>query len=113
VKPPVIVKLDTNHLAACAGCYELPPGVVSRVGLKLTVWREGEQLLAQAQGDGRICLLGAFPIFPESETNFLEQLTGDQFRFTKNDQGQVTAVSHHSLGDTLTWFPDWEAKKPK
>jgi hypothetical protein len=111
VTPPVIVKLDTNHLDACAGRYEVAPGAVSRVGLKLTVWREGEQLLAQAQGDGRICSPGVFPIFSESETNFLETLTGDQFRFIKNDQGQVTAVTHHCTGDTLMWYPDWEAKK--
>ena len=113
VKPPVIVKLDTNRLDACVGRYEVAPGTVSHVGIKLTVWREGEQLLAQAQGDGRICPLGAFPMFSESETNFLEKLTGDQFRFIKNDQGQVTAVTHHSPGDTLMWFPDWEAKKLK
>ena len=113
VKPPVIVKLDTNRLDACVGLYEVASGAVSHVGIKLTVWREGEQLLAQAQGDGRICPLGAFPMFPESETNFLEKLTGDQFRFIKNDQGQVTAVTHQSTGDTPRWFPDWEAKKLK
>jgi hypothetical protein len=98
-------------LDACAGRYEVTPGAVSRAGFKLTVWREGEQLLAQAQGDGRLCEPGAFPMYPESETNFLEKLTGDQFRFIKNDEGRVTAVTHHSLGDTLMWFPDWEAKK--
>jgi hypothetical protein len=112
-KPPVFVKLDTNHLDACAGCYEVAPGAVSRTGLKLTVWRGGAELLAQAQDDGRICPLGAFLLFPESETNFLEKFTGDQFRFIKSDQGQVTAVAHHSTGDTPTWFPDWEAKKLK
>ncbi len=67
VKPPVIVKLDTNHLDACAGCYAVPPGAVSHVGLQLTIWREGGQLLAKAQGDGRLCPPGAFPMFPESE----------------------------------------------
>jgi len=113
VTPPVIVTLDTNHLDACAGRYEVTPGAVSRAGFKLTVWREGEQLLAQAQGDGRLCEPGAFPMYPESETNFLEKLTGDQFRFIKNDEGRVTAVTHHSLGDTLMWFPDWEATKLK
>jgi hypothetical protein len=113
VKPPVFVKLDTNHLDACVGGYEVAPGAASRTGLKLTVWRGGDELLAQAQGDGRICPLGAFPLFPESETNFLEKFTGDQFRFIKNDQGQVTAVAQHSTGDAPSWFPDWEAKKLK
>jgi serine-type D-Ala-D-Ala carboxypeptidase/endopeptidase len=109
VNPPVIVKLDTNHLDACVGRYELAPDSVSRVGIKLTVWRVGQQLLAQVQGDGY--LAGAFPLFPESETNFLEKLTGDQFRFIKNERGQVTTVIHHSTGETLVWFPGWKAKK--
>lgn len=112
VKPPVIVKLDTNRLDACVGRYEVATNAVFPNGLKLTVWREGEQLLARAQhpGGDRV-LLGTFPLFPESETNFLEKLTGAQFRFTKNAQGQVTALTHHSTGATLAWFPDWEAKK--
>jgi hypothetical protein len=113
VKPPVIVMLDTNHLDACVGRYELAPGAVSSVGIKLTVWREGAQLLARAQGDGHICMLGEFPLFPESETNFLDKFTGDRFGFIRNNQGQVTAVTHHSTGDTLWWFPDWEAGKAK
>ena len=36
---------------------------------------------------------------------------GAQLRFTKNDQGQVTTLTHHYTGATLAWFPDWEAKK--
>ncbi len=112
VKPPVIVNLGTNVLDACVGRYEVAPGAAFPKGLKVTVWREGAQLLGRAQhpGGDRV-LLGAFPIFPESETNFFEKLTGAQFRFTKNDQGQVTALTHHYTGATLAWFPDWEAKK--
>ena len=112
VKPPVIVNLDTNVLDACVGRYEIAPGAAFPKGLKVTVWREGAQLLGRAQhpGGDRV-LLGAFPLFPESETNFFEKLTGAQFRFTRNDQGQVTALTHHYTGATLAWFPDWEAKK--
>ena len=109
VKPPVFVKLSTNQLDACVGHYELTPGSVSHEGLKLTVWREGEQLLAQSQGDGHICLLGDFPLYPESETNFLQKITGDQFGFIRNAQGKVISVTHHSTGVTRWWFPDWEA----
>ena len=112
VKPPVIVNLDTNVLDACVGRYEIAPGTAFPKGLKVTVWREGAQLLGRAQHPGcdRV-LLGAFPLFPESQTNFFEKLTGAQFRFTRNDQGQVTALAHHYTGATLAWFPDWEAKK--
>ena len=113
VKPPVIVKLDPNRLDACVGRYEVAPGTVFPAGMKLTIWREGEQLLVQARGAGQNFLLGAFPLFPESETNFFEKLTGGQFQFVKNDQGQVTILTHHSTGATLMWFPDWEAKKLK
>jgi hypothetical protein len=77
LKPPVIVKLDTDRLDACAGRYEVASGAM----------------------------------FPESETNFFEKLAGGQFRFIRNNQGQVTAVTHHCTGATLAWFPDWEAKK--
>jgi serine-type D-Ala-D-Ala carboxypeptidase/endopeptidase len=112
VKPPVIVNLDTNVLDACVGHYEISPGAAFPKGLKVTVWREGTQLVGRAEhpGGDRV-LLGAFPLFPESETNFFEKLTGAQFRFTRNAQGQVTALSHHYTGATLAWFPDWEAKK--
>ena len=114
VKPPVIVQLDTNVLDACVGYYEIAPGGAFPKGLKMTIWREGAQLLGRAQhpGGDRV-LLGAFPLFPESETNFFEKLTGDQFQFTRNEQGQVTALAHHYTGATRAWFPDWEAKKLK
>jgi hypothetical protein len=112
VKPPVIVNLDTNRLDACVGRYEVAPGAAFPKGLKVMVWREGAQLFGRAEhaGGDRV-LLGAFPLFAESETNFFEKLTGAQFRFTRNEHGQVTALAHHYTGATLAWFPDWEAKK--
>jgi serine-type D-Ala-D-Ala carboxypeptidase/endopeptidase len=114
VNPPVIVSLDTKALETCVGRYEVAAGDAFPNGLKVTVWREGAQLFGRAQhpGGDRV-LLGAFLLFPESETNFFEKLTGAQFRFTKNEQGQVTALAHHYTGATLAWFPDWEAKKLK
>jgi CubicO group peptidase (beta-lactamase class C family) len=112
IKTPVVVNLDTNVLDACVGRYEAPTNATFPNGLKVTVWREGPQLLARAQhpGGDRV-LLGTFTIWPESETNFFDKLTGAQFRFTRNEQRQVTALSHHCTGATLAWFPDWEAKK--
>ena len=112
IKPPVIVKLATNVLDACVGRYEVAPGAAFPKGLKLTVWREGAQLLGRAErAGGERGLLGACPLFPESETNFFEKLTGARFRFTRNEQGQVTALAHLYTGATLAWSPDWEAKK--
>lgn len=112
IKPPVIASLGTNLLDACVGHYEVAPGPAFPKGLKVTIWREGARLLGRAQhaGGDRV-LLGAFPLFPESETNYFEKLTGAQFRFTKSGHGQVTALAHHNTGATLAWFPDWEAKK--
>jgi serine-type D-Ala-D-Ala carboxypeptidase/endopeptidase len=105
VKPPVVVNLATNVLEACAGRYEIAPGAAFPKGLKVTVWREGAQLF------GRAPHVGAFPLFPESETNFFEKINGAQIRFVRNDQGQVTALACHCTGATFAWFPDWEAKK--
>jgi hypothetical protein len=114
VKPPVIVSVDTNRLDACVGRYAVAPGAVFPQGLRLAVWRQGAQLFGRAEhpADDRV-LLGAFPLFPESETNFLEKITGAEFRFTKNEQGQVIALAQRSTRATTAWFPDWEATKLK
>ena len=74
--------------------------------MKLTIWREGDQLVGQAWGKN--VLQGAFDIYPESETNFFLKIDGAQLTFIKNDKGEVTAVIHHYPG-----FPDIEGKKLK
>ena len=114
VKPPAIVSLETNVLDACVGRYEVATNGAFPNGLKMSIWREGVRLFGRAQhpGGDRV-LLGAFPLFPESATNFFEKATGAQYRFTRNGQGEVTALTHHYTGATLAWFPDWEAKKVK
>lgn len=58
-------------------------------------------------------LTGAFPLFPQSETNFIEKITGAKFRFIKNEQGQVIGLAPHCSSATMVWFPDWEATKVK
>jgi hypothetical protein len=50
-------------------------------------------------------------MIPQTETNFIEQITGAQFRFIQSANGQITAVVHHPTGGGFAWFPDWEAKK--
>jgi hypothetical protein len=98
--------LDTKLYDACVGQYEFAPDAVFRSGMKLTIRRQGDQLIAQAQGRG--VFRDAFHIYPESETNFLATFNGAQFTFIKNDEGEVTGVIHH-----LEWLPDSEGKKLK
>ena len=71
---PVIVKLDTQLLDACVGRYEQAPGGAFPAGVKVTVWREGDQLFWR--GTGRNAFKGTIEIFPESETNFFNKLGG-------------------------------------
>jgi endo-1,4-beta-xylanase len=103
-KGPAVIKLDTKLLDACVGHYEFAPNAVSPTGVKLTIWREENQLVGQAWGEN--VLKDAFDIYPESETNFFLKVDGAQLTFIKNDKGEVTAVIHHQAG-----YSDNEGKK--
>jgi len=102
----VAVKLDTRLLDACAGRYEFPARPPFPTGGKVSLWREGDQLVCQVWGENAI--RGAFNIYPESETNFFIKLNGAQLTFLKNDQGQVTGLVHHS---SRPGVPEAEGKK--
>jgi hypothetical protein len=91
---------------ACVGQYEFPPDEFSPSGLKLTIWRDGNQLLGKVKGDNVV--KGAFDIFPESETVLFLKITGSIFTFLKNNQGHVTGVTHD-----LDGYPTIEGKKLK
>ena len=106
VKPRVAIELDTKLLDTYVGHYKYAPDAGFPTGNKLTIWREGDQLVGQAWGKDAIP--GAFDIYPESETNFFLKFNGAQLTFIKNDKGEVTAVIHHMAG-----FPDNEGKKLK
>lgn len=105
-KPHVAIKLDTKHLDTIVGRYEVAPNAELPTGVKLTIWRHGDQLVGQAWGEN--VLQGAFNMYPESETNFFDKITGAQLIFIKNDKGEVTAVVHHEVG-----LPDIKGKKLK
>jgi CubicO group peptidase (beta-lactamase class C family) len=110
-EPPklcVDVKLDTKLLDAVVGQYEFAPNKAFPTGMKLTIWREGDQLLGQYTG--KDTLQGAFDIYPESENNFFIKLNGAQLTFIKNDEGKVTAAAYHFYAAK---FPDCEGKKFK
>jgi hypothetical protein len=105
-KPRVAIKLDTKLLDIVVGHYEFAPDTAHPTGIKLTIWREGEQLVGQSWG--KDVLQGAFDIYPESETNFFIKTDGVQLTFIKNDKGEVTAIIDHGAG-----FPDLKGKKLK
>ncbi len=103
-KPRAVIKLDAKLYDACIGQYEFAPDVAFPTGIKLTIWRQGDQLVGQAMGKNGGG--GEFEIYPESETNFFLKINGAQLTFIKNDKGEVTAVIHHIVG-----LPDSEGKK--
>lgn len=99
------IQLDTKLLDACVGQYEIPPQPVwPTAGLKITIAREGNQLVLHALGKDITPL--PIEIYPESETNFFLKINDEQLTFIKNDQGEVTALIHHMKG-----LPDCEGKK--
>jgi D-alanyl-D-alanine-carboxypeptidase/D-alanyl-D-alanine-endopeptidase len=103
-KPHVAIKLDTKLLDACVGHYEVAPDAAYPSGIKLTIWRQGDQLVGQAWGKN--IRLGAFDIYPESGTHFFIKFGNAQLTFIRNDKGEVSAVIHHEAG-----LPDFEGKK--
>ena len=105
-KPRFALRLDTKSLDACAGHYEFAPSAAFPAGAKMTIWREGDQLVGQAWGQNTI--QGAFDIYSESETNFFTKLNGSQLTFIRGDGGLVATVIHHSYEAR---FPDCEGKK--
>ena len=107
-QPHVAIKLDAKLLDAVVGRYEFAPNTAFPTGAKLTIWREGDQLLGEFRGENT--LQGAFDIYPESETTFFIELNGVQLTFIKNDKGEAMAVIHHSY---RAGVPDCEGEKLK
>lgn len=89
VKPrPVLteVKLPAQKLDSVAGQYELRPGFV------LKVWREGEQLMTQATGQGKL------PIQASAEDQFYSTLVDARITFQRGPDGKVTQLTLHQGG---------------
>lgn len=95
-KPSVAIRLDSKHLDVLAGNYEFPPNGTYPKGLKLTIWREGDQLIGQFSGEN--ALDGAFDVYPASGTDFFITVDGSHLTFRKNDRGAATAVIYHQDG---------------
>lgn len=105
-KPHITVKLDKKILDAIVGEYEFAPDASHSTGIKLKIWRQGNQLTGQAFGENLV--QGAFDIFPESQTDFFIKVDGSQLTFLKNDKGQITSVIRRQPK-----LPDCQGKKIK
>jgi hypothetical protein len=118
--PHIAIKLDAKLLDACVGQYEFPPDNRFLVGVKRTIWRQGDQLSGETTVMNKSW--DTFEVYPESETNFFFKTSWSRvdiaatggtssqgLTFIKNDRGEVTAVIFRR-GQGL---PDSEGKKIK
>jgi CubicO group peptidase (beta-lactamase class C family) len=77
------IKVSPKILAQYIGTYELQPG------FDLVITLEGDQLMSQATGQGKI------PLFAESETKFFPKVMDAEIEFLKDDKGAVTHLMLH------------------
>jgi len=80
------ITVDPAIYDAYVGEYELAPGFV------LAVTREGNRLMTQATGQGKV------EIFPYSETEFFLKVTDAQITFVKSPAGSVDQIVLHQNG---------------
>jgi CubicO group peptidase (beta-lactamase class C family) len=83
------IKVDPKIFDAYVGQYELAPNFI------FTITREGDRLMAQATGQGKL------ELHPESETKFFITEVDAQITFVKDSQGQVTQLILHQGLDRL------------
>ncbi len=76
----IAVKIDAAKFDQYVGSFQLAPGFVLRV------FRDGEQLMAQATGQG------ANPIFAESEDKFFLRIVNAQIHFGRGADGKVDSL---------------------
>jgi hypothetical protein len=81
--------IDTAILASYEGVYQLVPG------FDLAITRNGQQLTAQATGQG------AYAIFPKDETSFYYKVVDAQIVFSKNEKGKVDGLTLYQSGSAL------------
>ncbi len=72
------ITVSPKILAQYAGTYELQPG------FDLVITQEGDELIVQATGQGKI------PLFAEAETKFFSKVIDLQIEFLKDEKGAVT-----------------------
>jgi len=77
------ITVSAAILAKYVGTYELRPG------FDLVITLEGDQLMTQATGQGKL------PIFAESETKFFAKAMDAQIEFLKDANGAITHLMLH------------------
>ena len=80
------ISVDAKVLARYTGTYELAPEAKIRITL------EGHQL------SEKLAAQPAFPIFPETETQFFLKVVDAQIEFEKDASGTVTGLILHQGG---------------
>jgi len=83
------IKVNPAIYDAYVGQYELAPGFV------LTVSRDGDHLITQATGQGKV------EVFPSSETEFFLKVTDAQITFVKGPSGSFDSIVLHQGGRDL------------
>ncbi|MBS1812419.1 MAG: serine hydrolase [Acidobacteria bacterium] len=83
----IIAQVDPKIYDAYVGDYQLAPNFI------LTVTREGDRLMTQATGQGKI------EIFPESETRFFPKAMEAHLVFVKDASGKVSHLILHQNGE--------------
>ena len=101
------IKLDAKLLDAYVGEYTFPPDNGYWLEWKMTIRRQGDQLMEQITSEK--LSYPAVEIYPESETNFFGKAYDSfELTFVNNDKGKVTGVIRRSPG-----MPVREGKKLK
>ncbi|MGO9199119.1 MAG: serine hydrolase [Limisphaerales bacterium] len=96
------IKLVPKLLDAFVGQYECAPVSAYPTGVRLTIRRQGDQLIGDMRGKN---IFGGFvELYPESETNLFDTIYLARYSFRKNDKEEVTVGIHY-------WGPDLEGKK--
>lgn len=86
---PKAISLPASALQKFVGTYQLAPDFT------IAITRKGDQLSAQATGQP------AFPIYPESKTEFFYKAVNAQITFVANDKGMVTKLILHQNGRNM------------
>jgi pimeloyl-ACP methyl ester carboxylesterase len=89
--PHTAINLDAKLLDACVGEYEFPPDNAYWLKWKMTIRRQGDQLVEQITTKNKS--YPAVEIYSESEMNFFAKAKSPhELTFVKNDKGEATAV---------------------
>lgn len=81
------IHLSKQALDAYTGSYRLAPHFI------LTVFRQGDQLLAQATGQA------ALPIYPSARNEFFAKVVDIRITFERDGHGKVSGLVLHQNGD--------------